>query len=103
VFKTTEQQANLQQAYVKLLQDLGAFLRENGFTWGNQVRGVNRIYLKADGSIDYFLYNFPEGQVAPEKEREFKRLLGLFIQNYRFAVAAPEKFAQCSAVRYSDM
>ncbi|HEY4651894.1 MAG TPA: hypothetical protein VIG72_10795 [Pontibacter sp.] len=102
VFKTTEEQAKLQQAYQQLLQDLGAFLRANDFKWESQVRGANRIYLKPDGRIDYFLFHFPEGQLAPEKEKRFKQLLSRFIQEYRFAITAPEQFAQCSAVRYAD-
>lgn len=102
VFKTAAEQKNLQLAYVRLLQDLGSFLRENGFKWEKQIRGANRIYFNPDGRIDYFLFHFPEGQLAPDKEMEFQRLLSLFIQGYKFEVSAGEKFAQCSAVRYSD-
>ncbi len=102
VFKTPDQQTELQQAYVKLLEDLGAFLRENDFKWDIQTRGANRIYMQPDGRIDYFLFHFPEGQLTPEKEEQFTQLLDLFIRNYRFAITAPEKFAQCSAVRYAD-
>jgi hypothetical protein len=103
VFKTPDEQAKLMQAYTKLLQDLGAHLKANNFKWQNQPRGMNRIYLSPDGKIDYFLYHFPAGQVTLEKEWEFARLLNRFIQNYRFAITAPEKFAQCSPVRYSDI
>ncbi|WP_299702341.1 hypothetical protein [uncultured Pontibacter sp.] len=103
VFKTTEEQKSLQVAYAKLLQDLGNFLRENGFKWEKQIRGANRIYFRPDGSIDYFLFHFPEGQLAPDKEKKFNRLLSLFIQDYKFELTAGEKFAQCSAVKYSDI
>ncbi|MHC2993435.1 hypothetical protein OB13_18340 [Pontibacter sp. HJ8] len=103
VFKSSEEQAQVMQAYTKLLQDLGSFLKAHNFSWEQQTRGFNRIYFKPDGSIDYFLFNFPPGQVAPEKEKEFCRLLGLFIQDYRLTLAAPERFAQCSPVRYSDI
>ncbi|NEM98577.1 hypothetical protein [Pontibacter burrus] len=102
VFKTPDQQTELQHAYVKLLQDLGTYLRDNNFKWETQVRGANRIYMQPDGRIDYFLFHFPEGQLTPEKEQQFTQLLNRFIRNYRFAITAPEKFAQCSAVRYSD-
>ncbi|MER2996996.1 hypothetical protein [Pontibacter populi] len=102
VFKSPDQQAELLQAYVKLLQDLGAFLRANNFKWNTEARGANRIYMQPDGRIDYFLFHFPEGQLTPEKEQQFTQLLDSFIRNYRFAITAPEKFAQCSAVRYTD-
>ena len=102
VFKSPEEQAKLQQAYAQLLQDLGTFLRKNNFVWEKQTRGMNRIYLSPDGRINYFLYNFPAGQLRPEKEKEFSRLLNLFIQDYTFNLTANEKFAQCSPVKYSD-
>lgn len=102
VFKTPDEQVKLQQAYVKLLQDLGNFLKANNFKWEKQTRGANRIYLKPDGRIDYFLFHFPGVQLTPEREKEFTQLLNQFIQDYKFAITAPEKFAQCSAVKYSD-
>lgn len=103
VFKSSEEQAQLMQAYAKLLQDLGSFLKKHDFNWERHTRGFNRIYFKPDGSIDYFLYNFPPDQLAPSKASEFARLLNLFIQDYKFAVQAPEKFAQCSPVKFTDL
>jgi len=102
VFKTHAEQENFKAAYMKLLQDLGSFLKANNFKWENQTRCFNRIYLNADGSIDYFLYNFPKNQITAKKEKEFTRLLNLFIRDYKFALTANEKFAQCSPVKYSD-
>ena len=102
VFKSSEEQAQVMQAYAKLLQDLGNFLKAHNFSWEQQTRGFNRIYFKPDGSIDYFLFNFPPGQVAPEKATEFARLLNLFIQDYKLNVKAKEKFAQCNPVKYTN-
>jgi hypothetical protein len=102
VFKTPDDQAKLQQAYVKLLKELGSFLKENNFKWETQTRGANRIYFKPDGRIDYFLFHFQDGQLTSKKEKEFTVLLNRFIQDYKFSITAPEKFAQCSAVKYSD-
>jgi hypothetical protein len=106
VFKTPEEQAKLQQAYVKLLQDFGSFLSQNKFQWKKKTRCFQRIYFSPDGTIDYFIYNFnlknlnPADIPSKEKQTEFRRLLSLFIKDYVFAVTANEPFAQCSPTTY---
>ncbi len=104
VFKTKPEEATLQQAYIQLLQDLGKFLSLNNFKWDKATRCFNRIYFNAEGNIDYFLFNFL-GKTAEEKpseqhRKEFQRLLNLFIKDYKFALSAKVKFAQCSPVTY---
>jgi hypothetical protein len=87
-------------AYTKMLQDLGVFLKKNNFIWEKPTKGFNRIYFKPDGSIAYFLYNFKAEQIAPEKEKQFNELLNTFIKNYHFAFPMNTNFAQCSPVTY---
>ena len=103
VFKTEEGQAKLIKAYTQLLQDLGRFLKDNNFKWEGPTKGFNRIYLNANGKIDYFLYNFSKDQLSSTKEKEFYRLLNLFVKDYQFALTAQENFAQCSPVTYLDI
>lgn len=103
VFKSEKEQEALQQAYYKLLQDFGNFLSKNNFNWEKPTRCFNRIYFNADGTIDYFLYNFlgnPEDKPANEIEKEFEKLLNVFISDYAFALKAKTKFAQCSPTTY---
>ena len=103
VFKTEKEKEALQQAYVKLLQDFGKFLSENNFRWEKPTRCFNRIYFKADGTIDYFLFNFlgkAEDKPAQNIEKEFQRLLNVFISDYKFSLTAKTKFAQCSPTTY---
>jgi hypothetical protein len=102
VFKTQEEQDNLQKAYGKLLQDLGALLKKNNFKWENPTRCFNRIYFNSNGSIDYFLYKFANGQISAEKEKEFEVLLNSFAKDYKIGITAKERFAQCSPVKYLD-
>ncbi len=103
VFKTESEQEALQQAYIKLLQDFGKFLSDNSFKWEKPTRCFNRIYFSADGTIDYFLFNFL-GKIEDKPneiiEKEFQRLLNIFISNYRFSLTAKTKFAQCSPTTY---
>lgn len=100
VFKSEEQQDAMYDAYVSLLDELNNFLSEHGFKWDKRTKCFNRIYFHADGSIDYFLYNFTDDQPSAEKKMEFKRLLNLFIQDYTLLLTAKTKFAQCSPVTY---
>lgn len=103
VFKSQEERAELQKAYVGLIKDLSTFLQSNNFRWEKPTRCFNRIYFNPNGIIDYFLYNFSADQIVPEKEKEFDRLLNLFIKNYRFPLNAKERFAQCSPIKYNDI
>jgi hypothetical protein len=103
VFKTEKEQEALQQAYIKLLQDFGKFLSKNNFKWEKPTRCFNRIYFNSDGTIDYFLFNFlgkTEDKPAKNIEKEFQRLLNVFISDYKFSLTAKTKFAQCSPTTY---
>ncbi len=103
VFKTESEQQAMHQAYTILLQDFGLFLSNNNFHWEKPTRCFNRIYFNTDGTIDYFLFNFlgkPEDKPVKEKEKEFQRLLNVFIADYVFSITAPTKFAQCSPTTY---
>lgn len=103
VFKTEAEQIALQKAYIKLLQDFDKFLSANNFKWEKPTKCFNRIYLSADGTIDYFLFNFL-GKIEDKPneliEKEFQRLLNLFILDYKFSLTAKTKFAQCSPTTY---
>lgn len=103
VFKTESEQQKMYEAYVKLRQEFGNFLSENNFKWEKPTRCFNRIYFNNNGSINYFLFNFlgkEEAKPTPEKQKEFKRLLNLFIKNYSIQITANTKFAQCSPTTY---
>jgi hypothetical protein len=107
VFIGDSAQEAMYNAYVKLLKDLGKFLRENNFNWEKVTKGFNRIYFNKDGAIEYFIYNFhlpsmkPEYVILPEKESEYNRLLNIFIQDYKIEMTADKKFAQCSPVTFN--
>ncbi|PZR37676.1 MAG: hypothetical protein DI538_11865 [Azospira oryzae] len=90
------------EGYTHLLKDLGGYLKKNNFNWSKNTRCFNRIYLNKEGQIDYFLFNFKPGEISTDKEVQFEKLLGVFIQTYQFPLKANSKFAQCSPVVYSD-
>lgn len=103
VFKTATEQEALQKAYTKLLQDFNKFLLQKDFKWEKPTKCFNRIYFTPEGTIDYFLFNFlgkPENKPSEKVEAEFVRLLNVFIADYRFALTAKTRFAQCSPTTY---
>lgn len=103
VFKTEKEQEAMHQAYIKLLQDFGNFLSNNNFKWQKPTRCFNRIYFSADGTIDYFLFNFlgqNEDKPSEKTQNEFQRLLNIFISDYKFSLNANTKFVQCSPATY---
>src|ERR1700744_1066013 len=102
VFKTKEDQQKLQTAYINFMQGLGAYLKANNFRWEKQVHCFNRIYFAPNGKVDYFLYNFPPGEISAAKEQEFTNLLSQFVKNNQFGLTANERFAQCSPIKYAD-
>ncbi len=103
IFKTDTEQEKLQQSYTKLLKDLGSYLSKNNFKWEKKTPCFNKVYFNNDGSIDYFLYIFrgnTEDNPSESKQKEFQRLLNLFIKDYKFALIAYTKFTQCGGAVY---
>jgi len=103
IFKTETEQDVLLQAYIKLLQDFGQFLSNNNFKWEKPTRCFNRIYFSSNGTTDYFLFNFLgkiEDKPTENIEKEFQRILNVFISDYKFPLTAKTKFAQCSPTTY---
>jgi hypothetical protein len=99
IFKNVSQYT---KSYQDFLGNLAAYLSKNNFKWGKQIRCFNKIYFSKEGKVDYFLYNFKEGQMTKQQEQQFAHLLATFIQNARFGLSASVPFAQCSPVKYED-
>ncbi len=90
------------QAYGKLLQALGSYLKANQFLWSKPTKGFNRIYFRADGTIDYYVYQFRAGEIEAVREAEFQRLLTEFVKSHKIDLRGRMPFAQCSPVTYHD-
>lgn len=98
IFKTEQEQQKHIDAYRNYLLEFGKFLGKNNFKWEETTKGWNRIYMQPDGTIDYFIYSLKD--IPAEKEKEFRRLLTLYVKEHKFGNIAPIKFAQCSSVMY---
>ncbi|MCO6148765.1 hypothetical protein [Flavobacterium sp. NRK1] len=69
VFKTEEDQQKHIAAYQNFLKGLGVYLDSHNFKWDAVTKGFNRIYMRPDGTIDYFLYAFKD--LPADKEKQF--------------------------------
>jgi hypothetical protein len=99
VFKSPEEQEKLITAHQDFLLSFGEYLDKNNFSWSENTRAFNRIYLDKSGKVDYFLYDF-KTPLSKEKQQEFERLLNLYIKSHSFGITAPVNFAQCSHVTF---
>jgi hypothetical protein len=88
--------------YISLLRNIGKYLSEKKFKWGNKTQCFNKIYFTESGEIDYFLFNFTPGQIDSSKIIDFENHLNEFIKNYKFPLTTTKKFALCSSVLYDD-
>lgn len=106
VFQTESEQEPLLIAWPQLFEDLQSFLAANDFQWARDIKCFNRVYFDSSGAIDYFLYDCElvsadESKLfLGEEEREYERLLNLFVLKYKINVKSTRKFVQCGPVIY---
>lgn len=89
------------KAYYSLIHDLSTYLNQHNFRWGEQVRCFNRIYFAAEGTVDYYIYDF-KAYLSDEQKAEFQELINEFMADYQFGLSADQPFAQCSPVNFRD-
>ncbi|RYY37518.1 MAG: hypothetical protein EOP46_02405 [Sphingobacteriaceae bacterium] len=90
------------KAYAGMLTDLSIYLQKNNFKWEKPTRIFHRIYFEPDGSIDHYLLNLKPAGLTPDKETRLIALINDFAKNYKLAITASKKFAQCSPAIYQD-
>lgn len=103
VFNTTESNKSFISNYYQMLKDIGAFLREKGLIWKENVSLFHRVYFAPDGSIDYYLYTFrgDKSTRPPTQDIElYDRLMKEFVAQYNIGKQADKKFVQCGKVTF---
>ncbi len=92
---------SLKNAYTRFLQGFGNYLKTQGFLWQAPSRCWNRIYFHADGTVDYYLFDFKTA-ISNEKITRFKELFKAYAGTHKIGITASTNFAQCSPVTYMD-
>ncbi|MGL4597343.1 MAG: hypothetical protein ACRCYO_07445 [Bacteroidia bacterium] len=104
VFAADEEK--LIQAYTTFVQGFGQLLLDSNFVWPpertGEIRGFNRIYFNADGSVAYWVYSLKKLELSESQQLQFERLLLLYCQTtkLKLASATKQKFVQCAPVLY---
>jgi len=101
VFKTAVQQDSLANAWSEFLQAVADHLYQNHFKWGKDVKCWNRIFFRADGSVDYYLFDF-KTPVTKEQSDKFRALFAAYCTGHKLGMHADRGFAQCGKVTYQD-
>lgn len=86
------------EAWIKLLQDISAFLWKNNFKWDSLTQCFNVFYFDNDGTIDYYFYNIKDFK----KTEKFEKLMNDFIKDYKFPLTAEMKFKQYGSAIFQD-
>lgn len=78
------------------LQDMGAYLKENGLLINERV--FIRVFFDKDGRVDYFFYNIAnnESPLLDRKEKKrFEKAIKGFAKTARIKASSKEGFKQC--------
>lgn len=88
----------LRKAWIKLFQDISAFLWKNDFKWDSPTQCFNVFYFDKEGTVDYYFYHIKDF----DKTDEFEKLMNDFIKDYKFPLTAEMKFKQCGSSIFQD-
>ena len=98
-FSDTIPQAYLDE-WTRFLIDMGKALTKAGLEREKDYRLWLRGHYSADGSVEYFFYNFlGQDLPSPEWEAQFREVVKEYIKTFRFNYPINRKFSQCGSAR----
>ena len=98
-FSDTIPQAYLDE-WTRFLMDMGKALTKAGLEREKDYRLWLRGHYSADGSVEYFFYNFlGQDMPSPEWEAQFQEVIKEYIKTFRFNYPINRKFSQCGSAR----
>ena len=96
-FSDTIPQAYLDE-WTRFLMDMGKALTKAGLEREKDYRLWLRGHFSADGSVEYFFYNFLCNDApSPEWEAQFQEVVKEYIKTFRFNYPINRKFSQCGS------
>ena len=96
-FGDTIPQAYLDE-WTRFLMDMGKALEKAGLEREKDYRLWLRGHYSADGSVEYFFYNFlGQDMPSPEWEAQFQEVIKEYIKTFRFNYPINRKFSQCGS------
>ncbi len=98
-FGDTIPQAYLDE-WTRFIMDMGKALEKAGLEREKDYRLWLRGHYSADGSVEYFFYNFlGQDMPSPEWEAQFQEVMKEYIKTFRFNYPINRKFSQCGSAR----
>lgn len=96
-FSDTIPQAYLDE-WTRFIIDMGKALTKAGLEREKDYRLWLRGHFSADGSVEYFFYNFlGQDMPSPEWEAQFQEVVKEYIKTFRFNYPINRKFSQCGS------
>lgn len=96
-FSDTIPQAYLDE-WTRFIIDMGKALTKAGLEREKDYRLWLRGHFSADGSVEYFFYNFLCNDApSPEWEAQFQEVVKEYIKTFRFNYPINRKFSQCGS------
>lgn len=96
-FSDTIPQAYLDE-WTRFIIDMGKALTKAGLEREKDYRLWLRGHFSADGSVEYFFYNFlGQDLPSPEWEAQFQEVVKEYIKTFRFNYPINRKFSQCGS------
>lgn len=96
-FGDTIPQAYLDE-WTRFIMDMGKALEKAGLEREKDYRLWLRGHYSADGSVEYFFYNFlGQDMPSPEWEAQFQEVIKEYIKTFRFNYPINRKFSQCGS------
>lgn len=96
-FSDTIPQAYLDE-WTRFIIDMGKALTKAGLEREKDYRLWLRGHYSADGSVEYFFYNFLGNDLPlPEWEAQFQEVVKEYIKTFRFNYPINRKFSQCGS------
>lgn len=96
-FGDTIPQAYLDE-WTRFIMDMGKALTKAGLEREKDYRLWLRGHYSADGSVEYFFYNFlGQDMPSPEWEAQFQEVIKEYIKTFRFNYPINRKFSQCGS------
>ncbi len=96
------------QAYTKFVQGFGQLLADSNFVWPTErkgeIRGFNRVYFNADGSVAFWVYSLKKLELSDSDQIRFEHLLLCYCQKIKLKMNTPnqQKYVQCAPVLYRE-
>lgn len=89
-----------EEMFVALRYQLADSLKAWGFKWERTTSVKNRIFLNAEGRLDYFIYSTVPHFTSPMDFTRFEDLLVRFFSTYQLPQSPSTRIVRCAPITF---